>query len=349
MSGTTRRQIAAFPNSGKRIPRNPKYANTRRKVDTGSSMSVYEERMEYIRSNFKMKKGEIFKRIKATTLAQLIVEVAEAIRDDGVADDDLDEAATFPGYRGGAEGGAAAAPAAGADTASAATEATGMTSRSTLLSVIQGVGALDDETHMAATERAAAEAARPSLVEPYLVVDLRDPEDFEQCHIRGAHNFPASRLSRAQNHWSPEMYAYINKPDRMLIVYDLDEKIGPKAAETFVQRGVDNVFLLSGGLRVLCDKIPDGIVVGRLPGAARIKGKGSGAAGPMYAPLTKENIEQIRQQLDEIAAGPPSSVASSRAGSRATARGGARGRSGAASRSGGRDGTASVTSSKSWK
>ena len=58
-------------------------------------------------------------------------------------------------------------------------------------------------------------------------------------------------LSRAQNHWSPEMYGYINKPDRMIVVYDLDEKIATRAAETFVQRGVDNVFLLSGGTTIL--------------------------------------------------------------------------------------------------
>jgi hypothetical protein len=69
-------------------------------VDTGASASQYEERMEYIRSNFKYKKGEIFKRIKVTTLAQLMVEVAEAMRDDMIDDADLDEAATFQGERG---------------------------------------------------------------------------------------------------------------------------------------------------------------------------------------------------------------------------------------------------------
>lgn len=153
-----------------------------------------------------------------------------------------------------------------------------------------------------------------------------------------AHNFPATMLSRAQNHWSPEMYAYINKPDRMLILYDVDEKIGTKAAETFVQRGVDNVFLLSGGLRVLCDKIPEGIVIGELPGSKRVKGAPS-AAGPMYATLTKENIEQIREQLETVRLGAPSTIASSRATSRA----------GGTSRAHSRTGAASVTSSKAWK
>eukprot|EP00035_Acanthoeca_spectabilis_P023075 m.447528 g.447528 ORF g.447528 m.447528 type:complete len:342 (+) comp19527_c0_seq1:1404-2429(+) len=341
MSGTTSRQLAAFPASQKRIPKNPKYAKAQRKVDTGASMSQYQERMDYIRSNFKYKKGEIFKRIKVTTLAQLMVEVAEAMRDDMIDDADLDEAATFSGYYDEPRhGGGAAVPGVGAESeaGSVATDATGMTSRSTLQSVIRGVGALDSEEELAAKEQAESAAKMPKLVEPYLVVDLQDPEDFERCHIRGAHNFPATMLSRAQNHWSPEMYAYINKPDRMLILYDVDEKIGTKAAETFVQRGVDNVFLLSGGLRVLCDKIPEGIVIGELPGSKRVKGAPS-AAGPMYATLTKENIEQIREQLETVRLGAPSTIASSRATSRA----------GGTSRAHSRTGAASVTSSKAWK
>ena len=39
----------------------------------------------------------------------------------------------------------------------------------------------------------------------------------------------------------------MNKPDRVIILYDEDERISTQAATVFVQRGVDNVFLLSGG------------------------------------------------------------------------------------------------------
>eukprot|EP00038_Savillea_parva_P006211 m.162332 g.162332 ORF g.162332 m.162332 type:complete len:347 (+) comp12177_c0_seq1:49-1089(+) len=321
MSGATSRQFAAFPASQKRIPRNPKYAATRKKVDTGASASQYRERMEYIQANFKYKKGEIFKRIKVTTLAQLIIEVAEAINEvDDTELAELDEAATYSSaYHHNRAGGhipATAGQGGEAGGGSIATAATGMTSRSTLLDVIRGVGAMDDEEALAHRERVEAAAKMPKFIEPYLVVDLRDPEDYERCHIRGAINFPASMLSRAQNHWSPEMYGYINKHDRMIVVYDLDEKIATRAAETFVQRGVDNVFLLSGGLRVLCEKIPDGIVVGELPGSERVKAR-SMSSGTAYTPLTRANIEQIREQLDTIRAETPSSIASSRAGSRA--------------------------------
>ncbi len=40
-----------------------------------------------------------------------------------------------------------------------------------------------------------------------------------------------------------------NKVGKIIILYDEDERIAPNAATTFVQRGVDNVFMLSGGTR----------------------------------------------------------------------------------------------------
>ena len=47
------------------------------------------------------------------------------------------------------------------------------------------------------------------------------------------------------------MFEYINKPDRIIILYDEDEGIAHKAATTIVQRGINNVFMLSGGAYAL--------------------------------------------------------------------------------------------------
>ena len=49
---------------------------------------------------------------------------------------------------------------------SIATAATGMTSRSTLLDVIRGVGAMDDEEALAHRERVEAAAKMPKFIEP---------------------------------------------------------------------------------------------------------------------------------------------------------------------------------------
>ena len=39
----------------------------------------------------------------------------------------------------------------------------------------------------------------------------------------------------------------VNKPGRIIILYDDNERTAPRAATIFVQKGVDNVFMLSGG------------------------------------------------------------------------------------------------------
>ena len=38
-----------------------------------------------------------------------------------------------------------------------------------------------------------------------------------------------------------------NSSDRIIIVYDEDERVAPRVVTTFIQREIDNVFMLSGG------------------------------------------------------------------------------------------------------
>jgi centrosomal protein CEP41 len=47
-------------------------------------------------------------------------------------------------------------------------------------------------------------------------------------------------------------------------VYDEEETIGAKYATNMFQKGVDNVYLLSGGLRDMFEKFPE-YVIGTLP------------------------------------------------------------------------------------
>lgn len=82
---------------------------------------------------------------------------------------------------------------------------------------------------------------------PYLLLDLRDKDDYEKCHIISALSYPTAMLSRSVNNETKELLAYKNQPGKIVVVYDDDEKIGPRAATTLVERGYDNIFLLSGG------------------------------------------------------------------------------------------------------
>ncbi|PIK47419.1 putative centrosomal protein [Apostichopus japonicus] len=86
----------------------------------------------------------------------------------------------------------------------------------------------------------------PSSAVPYLLLDIRDQDDFEKCHIISAKNYPAAMLSRAVNNYTNDILNYRNKPGRLIVIYDEDERISTKAATTFAQRGFDNVFVLSG-------------------------------------------------------------------------------------------------------
>lgn len=46
------------------------------------------------------------------------------------------------------------------------------------------------------------------------------------------------------------MIHFKNKEGKLIVVYDHDESISHKFATTLVQRGYDNVFMLSGGIRI---------------------------------------------------------------------------------------------------
>jgi len=119
----------------------------------------------------------------------------------------------------------------------------------------------------------------------YLLLDLRDEADFEDCHIataicyphtqvtlglffcyvdacnlsfyENALNPPPWQLTHSTNYFSSEIYRYKNRPDRMIIIYDDDERISSAAGKLFVERGVENVYVLTGGLRKFSDKHED--------------------------------------------------------------------------------------------
>ena len=53
---------------------------------------------------------------------------------------------------------------------------------------------------------------------------------------------------------------YQNNKTKIIVVYDYDEAIAAKFATTMMERGYDNIFMLSGGLRVAYIKFPERLV-----------------------------------------------------------------------------------------
>jgi centrosomal protein CEP41 len=97
-----------------------------------------------------------------------------------------------------------------------------------------------------------------------LILDVRDPEDYAQCHINGALNYPAIKLRRDQ--YIPELYQYKNKDGKIIVLYDNDgvSKLGIDAATSFIEKLFSNTVLLSGGLLGIAERYPERLF-GKLP------------------------------------------------------------------------------------
>ena len=61
-------------------------------------------------------------------------------------------------------------------------------------------------------------------------------------------NYPIRLLSRQCNPFTTEILAYVNGgPQKIIVLSDLDEHMAFTAGNSFYEKGVDNVFIVSGG------------------------------------------------------------------------------------------------------
>jgi len=58
----------------------------------------------------------------------------------------------------------------------------------------------------------------------FLLLDLRDPEDYDYWRIKESLNFPVAKI--AQDKMIPELFRFKNKSDKLIIVYMNDERKG---------------------------------------------------------------------------------------------------------------------------
>jgi len=94
----------------------------------------------------------------------------------------------------------------------------------------------------------------------YLLLDVRDSDEYNNSHILTAENYPKTMLSRAHFE-SPSLQKYRNHPEHVIIMYDSDESQASPAATVLVQRGYKNIYMLSGGLKVARQCFPHSLVV----------------------------------------------------------------------------------------
>lgn len=99
---------------------------------------------------------------------------------------------------------------------------------------------------------------------PFLFLDVREKQDYNACHIACARSFPANNLKHDKI--SPELYHYKNRDGYVIVLYDMDDRMGRNVATMFTEKGYENIFLLTGGLELFATKCPT-LVEGRLPEA----------------------------------------------------------------------------------
>lgn len=174
------------------------------------------------------RKGEKYKRIKPSTLAKLMSEQSyeESIYNlhgDGASQTDMDLVSR--GLGGGKEESMAGLMGGGQayDTKSVQSA---MTSVSAVTYATDALGITDQTS--------------------FLLLDLRDPDEYDFWRIKEALNYPAPNIGRDKI--IPELFRFKNQPNKLIIIYMGDERKGTAAANLMAEKGYENVFLLSGGI-----------------------------------------------------------------------------------------------------
>uniref|UniRef100_A0A8C6S1I5 Centrosomal protein 41 n=1 Tax=Neogobius melanostomus TaxID=47308 RepID=A0A8C6S1I5_9GOBI len=264
----------------RRIPKNSKYQHVKTRLDTGESWrDRFNQKMNL--RNYRYRNDEIFKRLKVTTFAQLVhalsvVSEAEleslTVRSNGsnssLSNDGVGDAIS--------------------------------TARSTLLSVISGVG--ERTVDQSPDPGFSADSDRPYPDCPYLLLDVRDREQYDSQF--------SHRVSVSDHEpYTKEVLQYKNAPGKIIIVYDEDERTASQAATTMCQRGFENLFMLSGGLKVIGQKFPGSLVTGPLP--PQCVSPSESARGRRTAPpavhtqteqrwrFTADELGRLQEQFDE--------------------------------------------------
>lgn len=211
----------------RRVRTNPRYAGVQARTNTGFNTHRRQELDREIRKYYKVRYDEDFRRISLGDLIQLMV--THSI--DAAAAEEEEEEEERRRKEEGEE------------------EEEGKTHRfplkyqDELKKVVHGM------------EHMMAHSSKSAPQRPYLILDIRIPQDFQKGHLATAINHPSARLSRAVGWECDPLLAHKNRPGSVIVVCDESEESGPAAVSILQHRGYSNVMLLSGGLRLARDKI----------------------------------------------------------------------------------------------
>eukprot|EP01013_Petalomonas_cantuscygni_P008999 TRINITY_DN21767_c0_g1_i1.p1 TRINITY_DN21767_c0_g1~~TRINITY_DN21767_c0_g1_i1.p1 ORF type:complete len:238 (+),score=25.30 TRINITY_DN21767_c0_g1_i1:130-843(+) len=136
-----------------------------------------------------------------------------------------------------------------------------------------------------------------------LLIDLRDMEEYEQCHIEGAVHYDRPRINHATAPWTPPIMAHRNRPNCLIVTYDWDEGSGPDFANLIFEKGIDNVWVLTGGLRNYLQYFTD-VVGSPPPGTPLLTKVGAPPTSMATGSVAPSRTSAAPSRRDPLLAGP---------------------------------------------
>ena len=88
-----------------------------------------------------------------------------------------------------------------------------------------------------------------------LLVDLRPITDYISSHVKNAVSMPANNI-QIDKVFS-QLNIYKNKPEKLLVFYNDDERHGMQSIKIIFEKGFDNCYLLSGGALMFAKLYPE--------------------------------------------------------------------------------------------
>jgi len=239
-----------FGTLDKKVPESRKYAHVGSNIDTGASAK---NQSVVSAGGIAKKRNEVFKRIKPSTLARLLEEqtvnesvyaLASVAEDgDGVSVSSM-KASKAPG-----------------------TVVTAMTAATCASAVGSVISVCTDDTTVGEAR-------------DLVLLDLRDENLYEQCHLPMAISYPATKINRDQ--FTPELHRCKRDASKLLVIYHTNDVATAGVATLLMQKGWENVHALSGGFEEMASSYAE-IFEGDVPerpgtGSTTATGRSSGTS-----------------------------------------------------------------------
>ena len=130
---------------------------------------------------------------------------------------------------------------------------------------------------------------------PFLLLDVRGECDSTLSGVI-AHTCPFTHANLHQDKYFPELRRFKNLEGTLIVLYDEDERAGlaVSMATQLVERGWENVFVLTGGLAAFVEVCPEYVEGGReqQQGKGRRK-KGGEEAGTLVSGLSALSLDKL--------------------------------------------------------